>query len=88
MQYDEKTRIRDVSSKDGLRATYFGRVTRCESRYAFAEMDGAGDRVFIHSDTTDGAIFESLRPGDRVQFCLGFSFSGLQALDATKVGAS
>ena len=88
MQYEEKIRIRDVSTKDGMKVAHFGRVTRSESRYAFADMDGAGDRVFIHSDMTEKPIFDSLRPGDRVRFYLGFSFSGLQALETTKIAAS
>jgi len=86
MQHDERTRIRDVSTKDGRRSTYFGRITRCEARFAFAEMDGAADRVFIHADTADEEIFKTLRIGDRIQFSLGFSFAGLQARDTVKVG--
>ncbi len=71
-----------VAEPNGSQKIFFGRLVSLETTYAFIERDGRGDWVFWHmDDTTDETLWQRLHEGDRVRFCMGFSFRGARAVE-------
>lgn len=52
--------------------------------YGFITRDG-GDDVFVHYKAIKGDGYKTLEEGERVQFEVGESPKGLQAMNVTKV---
>ena len=52
--------------------------------YGFITRD-SGDDVFVHFKAIQGDGYKSLEEGDKVQFEIGESPKGLQAVDVVKI---
>ena len=52
--------------------------------YGFIEGDSGGD-VFVHHSDIQGDGYKSLEEGDKVQFEVGESPKGLQAMNVSKI---
>lgn len=77
-------RRNDVAHKTA--EEFSGTVRRVEATYCFLQRDGKGDRVFAHRRNIDNVVFRVLGVGSRVTFRLGFTFSGVVAVDIQVLG--
>ena len=57
----------------------FGRVVRKEAYYCLIEWEGTSDWVNCNYRNVESTVWDELRPGDRVEFELGFSMRGANA---------
>jgi len=53
--------------------------------YGFIAVDGGDKEIFVHHSSIQGDGFKSLREGDKVQFEIGQSPKGEQALNVVKL---
>ena len=83
MSFERRTSV--LHEADGQ---FAGKVQRVEPTYCFVQRDGRGDRVFGHRRNIDESVFRLLGTGSRVTFRLGFTFSGVVAVDMHIQGAS
>ena len=81
MSQARRREIRDLSRDDhGLRV-FQGTVSQIEFTYGRIRVDGTGNFIFVHSSNVKEQDWKSLRLRSRVQFHLGYSFSGPAAVD-------
>ena len=69
-------RIRDV---DGRVRIYGGSVAFLEATYAWVSADSGGFRVYAHRAQVEHDVWQGLRPGQSVQFAVGFNYFGPSA---------
>jgi Flp pilus assembly protein TadD/cold shock CspA family protein len=80
MPHDARIEIRDHIAKDGQPEMFAGTIARREATHGFINRDGVGDYVFFHRNGSD-ECWDRLLPRARVEFNVGFSFGGPQAIN-------
>lgn len=81
-----KRRVRDYAQKAGKKRTFAGKLVQKRGEFGFIESDNDERRLFIGKDTASEEMWEQLSLGARVQFAVGFAFSGPVATDIEIIG--
>ena len=79
--HDEKVRIKDVAKKDGIYIVYNGEIERVEATYGYIKRQGDAERIFIHSNNVEKGLWKSLKRWDRVNYNIGYNYSGPAAIN-------
>lgn len=83
LAHDSKTKTRDAIGGIDSRRAFHGRLVRREFAHGFIEREGVADWIFCHR--RDVESWDALRVNDRVQFSIGFTYSGAVALDVVLI---
>ena len=81
VNWDLKTKIRGVISKDGQHQRFTGSVQQLSGVYGFVNRDGAADRVYLHRNNSEPKVWNELDRGSRISFAIGFNYWGATAIE-------
>jgi tetratricopeptide (TPR) repeat protein len=81
IHFEARNKIRDIALVDDRPQKFFGTIAQREYAHGFINRDGLGDWIFIHRSETNETVWNSIRPGVRVSFYIGFTLNGPIALN-------
>jgi len=76
MSFGNKNKIRDYDGEKNAPSHYYGVIQRKRHSFGFIKVDGTGYDVFFPAKSVVDDMWDAMQEGDRVNFNLGYSFSG------------
>lgn len=76
LSFEERNKERDFDGGFESPKIHTGTIVRKRESFAFIRMDGTGYELFAPEKQIKDGLWDAIREGDRVSFCIAFSYSG------------
>ncbi len=76
LSHEAKIKIRDFDNIDRIYKSYTGTIRTKKATFGFLIIDGSGVSVFFPMSSVLDNLWQAIAVGDRVNFNLGYSYSG------------
>ena len=74
--FDAKVAIAGRIRENGIGKVFSGVISHRESDHAWVTPYGQPRAIYLHSSQVDPNIWQSIRQGDALRFCIGFNYMG------------
>jgi cold shock CspA family protein len=76
LSHDNRNKIRDYDCENSAKKSHLGSVIKKRQGFGFIRVDGSGAEIFFPASFVEEELWDAIREGDRVNFNIGFSYSG------------